>query len=435
MFFMFVESRVSAQEFVTDTLHLTVYFHKGKTVIDDGYRSNGQNIREFCYKLSQHLADPLASIDELVINGSASPEGPYATNARLARERAHSIGARIAELKGFDKSVIKYEYIPEDWDGLGRILDTLDQPWAEQAMEILERTPQFETVNGKRTEPRKDSFKEFLDGKPWAWLDKNVFPQLRAAGGGISCVITRPAPVVIRDTVYLKPDTVYVEPPKPDTVFIQQSVPVPVPVPVPAKVNPFEGRKMIFALRTNFIMVPLTNIGVEVPIGEHWSVGADWYSPWIWRENYKFPSLRHSSDTDGRGWAFQFQAADIEARYWFRNEKKHPEQRLLGHSVGLYAAAGHYDFEWKSKGHQGEFWNVGLDYLYAVPVFKGKMHMEFELGVGYIHSMNTPYECLVLGEVCYRLPGERKRVDWFGPTRAQVSLVLPVYVKSRGKKN
>ena len=418
----------SQDEMVKDTLHITVYYYKNKTNIVDSYRNNGYNIYDFCYKLSQYIRDPQISIDELIIRGSASPEGPYDNNVRLAHERAHRIGERIAELDGLDRNIIKYEYVPEDWEGLGKILPTLDQPWKNQAIEILEHIPQWETINGKQVESRKNRFKEFRGGEPWAWLDKNVFPDLRAAGGGISCVITRPAPKVVRDTVYVKPDTVFVLPAGPGEG--PGEGPGIGAAPAADPLDWLQGRKMIIAFRTNFAMIPLTNVGVEVPLSEHWSIGADWYSPWIWREYHDPFSLWHKEDFDSWGWCFQFQAADLEARYWFTNRNKRPEQRLLGHSIGLYVAAGHYDFEFNQRGYQGEFENIGIDYLYAWPIFKGKMHMEVSLGLGYIYSSNQAYENLVLGDVCYRIPGERRIVPWIGPTRAQFSLVLPIYVKT-----
>jgi hypothetical protein len=399
---------------VTDTLHLTVYFHKNILTIDDAYRENGYTIHDFCFQLGQYLKDSRATLDELVIYGSASPEGSYNNNVRLAKGRAHSIGDRIAAIEGLDSTRIGYEYIPEDWDGLAAILDTLDRPWAKEALDIVRQTPQWDTINGKEIEARKERFMAFRGGEPWAWLDKNVFPELRAAGGGISCVITHPAPVVYRDTVY-------VGVPVPYEVEVEKVLPVPVPV---KPLYPGEGKKMILAVRTNVLAIPFTNVGVEVPIGEHWSVGADWYSPWIWRK-------KHRQHLDAQGWCFEFQAADIEGRYWFTNHKKQPVQRLLGHSIGVYVAAGHYDFERNWTGHQGEFVNVGADYLYAWPIFGGRMHLEAEIGIGFIYSKAKGYECLVHDDVIYHSSGRDRVITWFGPTRAQLSLVVPIYVHAR----
>lgn len=183
---------------------------------------------------------------------------------------------------------------------------------------------------------------------------------------------------------------------------------------------------LAFLVRTNVLAVPLANIGIEIPVGRHWSVGADWYYPWIWRK-------KHNYDIDKSGHCNELQALDVEGRYWFRASNTEAG-KMHGHSIGMYAAGGYYDFERNWSGHQGWFYNVGLDYLWAVPVFNGKVRLEFEVGLGYIHSKAQPYDCFVPGEKCYKRKGVRKNVNWFGPARAQISVVVPVYIKSGGRK-
>lgn len=403
-------SALWGQEWRTDTLRLNVYFPKNSTVIYPDFRDNGRSLEAFRAVLEYQLRDSATHIDNLVIRSSASPEGPYDNNVRLAKGRGESIGAWLEGTKGLDPSSIQYEYVPEDWDGLAAILPTIDQPWVNEALEIIENVPQWETVNGKEVESRKLRFKELRGGRPWAWLDTNVFPDLRAGGGSVSCVIWRP---VASEKPHV-PDTVFVDRPA-DTVFV---------APAPEVPTYFsDGKKMILAVRTNVLAVPFANFGVEVPLGENWSIGADYYYPWLWR-----PLHKQGLDLNGR--CFEMLAADLEARYWFPNTKKRPEQRLLGHSLGLYVAGGYYDFERGFTGHQGEFGNVGLDYLYACPIFKGRMHLEFELGVGYIYSQAQPYDTFVAGDKAYRRRGYTQITRWFGPTRAQFSLVVPIYVKT-----
>ena len=216
-------------------------------------------------------------------------------------------------------------------------------------------------------------------------------------------------------------DTVYVD--RPDTVFVEKVVYGNVQL----KGLETEGKRLSVAARTNLLAVPLANFGLEVPLGERWSIGADLYYPWMWRKD-------HHEGVDYLGWCFELMAADIEARYWFKTTRRTPETRLTGHSIGLYAAAGQYDFEWDWTGHQGEFYNVGIDYLYALPVFRGRMHMEFEVGFGYIYSPAQPYDCFVEGGKCFRRKGVKTYVNWFGPTRAQISMVYPIYTRKKGGK-
>ena len=87
---------------------------------------------------------------------------------------------------------------------------------------------------------------------------------------------------------------------------------------------------------------------------------------------------------------------------------------------------GYYDFERNWRGHQGEFFNIGVDYMYALPLFNGLIHLEFELGLGYIYSRAIPYR--FIGDECYLENNITRQIHWAGPTRAQVSVVLPVHV-------
>ena len=393
-----------AQDFQNDTLSLKIYFQRNNSEIDRTFRDNASQMEDFQSSVRTMLNDPMASVQHVSLRTSASPEGNTAANQRLSEARAAALERFLVDEIGIDRSRLDIDAIGEDWEGLAAIVRTIDAPWRDRALAIIEKTPVWIRTNGRVTDGRKNQLKTLDDGEVWQYLDENIFPDLRTAGGAVSLVIRRPVREIIRET-----DTLYVTKTERDTVFVAGE---------PSELSDEElhdilrqrrdydisGKKFLLALRTNVLAVPFANVGIEVPIGENWSVGADWYSPWIWRE-------KHNKDIDMNGWCFEFQAADIEARYWFHNSRKKPQARLLG--------------------HQGEFWNAGVDYLYAAPIFGGRMHLEFELGVGYIYSDAQPYDCFIAGEKCFRQKGVTKKIRWFGPTRAQVSLVLPIYVNNK----
>ena len=221
----------------------------------------------------------------------------------------------------------------------------------------------------------------------------------------------------------IRTDTVYV------TQVIRDTVYIPI-TPSASKerksIGPdYSDRRMLFALRTNILAVPLANLGIEVPLGPRWSIGSDIYYPWIWRPG-------HAEGVDRKGNCNELMAADLELRYWFPRKGRKDGQRLVGYSIGLYGAAGQYDFERDWSGYQGEFYNTGLDFLYATPVFRGRMRLEMELGLGLIWSAARPYDCLEPGGVIYHRKGVTRKVMWLGPTRAQFSLTVPIYAGKKG---
>ena len=87
-----------------------------------------------------------------------------------------------------------------------------------------------------------------------------------------------------------------------------------------------------------------------------------------------------------------------------------------------------YDFEMGGRGYMGgrpggTFWNkanygVGLEYGYSLPVGR-RLNLDFSLGLGYLGG--TYYEYVpVDGHYVWE---ETKKRHWFGPTKAEVSLV------------
>lgn len=187
----------------------------------------------------------------------------------------------------------------------------------------------------------------------------------------------------------------------------------------------------VFAFRSNLLVAPLMNIGIEVPICNRISLEADFYSPWAKREwTDKFmPSHKG---------CVQIAGGTIGCRYWFgrqhRNNGGDARCRLLGHSLGLVAAGGIYDVERDWKGQQGEGVFVGVDYLYAHPVGKGGVHFEFNIGAGYgikrYNNYNVRYEGGKLID-----DGGRQRRHLPLPVRLGISLVVPICRKYNSNNN
>ena len=95
---------------------------------------------------------------------------------------------------------------------------------------------------------------------------------------------------------------------------------------------------------------------------------------------------------------------------------------------------GYYDFEYNFHGHQGEFANIGLDYTYAMAVGKRKqVHFEFSLGVGCIYSQARKYTVIESGAP---LISDKitKTIMFFGPTKANISLVVPIFQRVKPQK-
>lgn len=169
------------------------------------------------------------------------------------------------------------------------------------------------------------------------------------------------------------------------------------------------------AFRSN-LLVPLMNVGIEVPVSERVSLEADFYSPWVMRRWIDKIMPVHK-------YCFQFVGGDVGCRFW-------THYRLCGHSVGVVASGGIYDFERDWKGQQGEFVFIGLDYLYGLPLGKGGVHIEFNLGAGYGIDWYQNYKVRYEGGKLID-DGGRRKCHRLVPIRLAVSIAIPVFWERR----
>lgn len=386
----------------TDTIGFSVFFKQGRSEIDMNYRGNGSNLLSFADTITALDEDPLANVKYVYVEGAASPEGASDYNQALSERRTESIREWLLKHTTLDIGQIRTTSIGVDWDGLAAILGETDWEYSDTIVNIIRNTPLWITRGGKVVDGRKKRLMDLEGGKPWRWMLDSIYPELRQAGADVKCYVVRiPDPQVLRDTVTVTVNTK-------DTVYLGE----------PA--GPREVLEPIFAVRTN-LLLPLMNIGVEVPIGNRWSVGADWYYTWAWRKWFKELNMTNCMQLLGGG---------IDVRYWMGKrhtpEIANRQNRLWGHAVGAYFYGGYYDFEYDYKGYQGEFSNIGLDYMYSARL--GRRHglrMELSLGIGYIHSKAREYNVFTAGGNAFRT-GVVKNVNWIGPTKATISLVVPI---------
>lgn len=174
-----------------------------------------------------------------------------------------------------------------------------------------------------------------------------------------------------------------------------------------------------FAIKTNLLYdaASVLNIGIEAPIRDRWSVAFDWVCPW-WSsyERQKYLQLLYGS---------------LEGRYWFGNRED--KLQLTGWFAGIAAGGGIYDLMYDAmNGIQGEFSTCGVIGGFAHTVNKsGTLRLEYSVGLGW---MGTEYVKYWWDEYDYTLiaPSPQTwRTNWFGPIKAQVSLVYMLKIRSK----
>ena len=371
----------------------TIWFDINKWQIDTAFRGNAETIRRMRMEVDSLLANGIITTDSISVISAASPDGRDVYNKWLSRKRGLAAYDLLeSQYPEIDPAIIIVDPIGEDWETLRRIIyEDSQMPMREELLELAgSDLPNDEKE--KRLRQMKAAFRYIL---------KHHVYLMRAS----SVTFNISMPAISLDSVK-GPD---IPLPEIGRGKIRKAGYAPAP-------QRQMTRKMILAARTN-LLVPALNAGIEVPVGNSWSVAADYYFPWIW-------------PPEENRWCVEMLGLNVEGRYWFGRDREQ-EDRLSGHSVGVYAGGGYYDFEMNWKGRQGEYVTAGVDYLYALPVGKKKnIRLEFCIGFGYMHSWVRPYEVKEEFGALIRDPQEL-RVNWFGPTKLSVGLVVPIYVKTK----
>lgn len=168
------------------------------------------------------------------------------------------------------------------------------------------------------------------------------------------------------------------------------------------------------ALKTNMLydVLAVPAIGAEFYVGRNLTVGANWMYAW-W-----------SCERRHRYW--RIYGGDINLRYRF-GSAAHPNP-LTGHHIGIYAGAFTFDLEFGGTAYMGgkpghSLWdrcilNIGVEYGYSLPISR-RLNIDFTLGVGYMGGLIEKFN----PEDGYYLWESTSRRRWFGPTKAEISLV------------
>jgi hypothetical protein len=379
-----------------------IYYPINDTELHEDYLDNPSALKSI---KKQFVTSP--RIDSIIIYSYASPEGPFKLNTRLARERGERarryLLENMASVRDFPDSLIIIKPTAENWEGL---LDMVNShyPYADKqdVINLLTR----EDISNDR---KKVLLKKLNGGRPWRYIRSNILPNLRYATWVAEWVHVPQIPQNIPAIEAIRSKAVA----QANTTSTPRIAPQHYPVQPPQ-----EGRKTILALKTNLLydVLSLSNFSIEVPFWED-NMSVLYYHQfpwWTWGQ----------ADNE---FCTRFLSIGAEARWWFKTK-----DRLNGHFLGAYSESGKYDFEYQRRiCYQGEFYSAGLSYGYAMPIGRN-LNLEFSISAGYASIAYRGYTPSEDYEILWRDPNKVGRLHYFGPTKAQVSLVIPIRVKTKG---
>lgn len=413
-----VEDSVLAEQY-------KVYFRLARTDVDSTYLSNAQTLQQ----LRASLKESSHALDSITIVSYSSPEGPYWLNKRYAEQRGYAVYNYLQKHieQQLSDSLVHLRFTAENWDGLRELVRN-NYHRADRA-ELL-RLLQTRRIDDTH---RKIEIQKLDNGNTWEYLLQHYMPQLRHATWIIVYCTTKSdkAESLLRiepsatqqDTIAVSVETEKeVEQPVEEQPIVQQPVVEETSITLP------EAKETKWAVKTNLLYdaATLLNLSAEIPFtlnGQPYSIVAQYQFPWWdFKENRRI---------------VRFISTGFEGRWWFKpshyeaTPKRLQRDALTGHFVGLYALTGKWDFQWDRKiCYQGDFWSTGLVYGYSMPIAK-RLNLEFTIAVGYA---SIPYQHYIPStdwQTLYKDLDKQGTWHYFGPTRAEVSLVLPIWGNKR----
>lgn len=412
------------QTIESDTTEICIYFKCDHSTFDPEYRNNGLSMDDFVRKIEGFRRDSTCILRSVTVTGSASPDGNTDLNKKLAAKRAANIGNYLQGRLGLDESLLRIESVGIDWRGLYDAVSVSGMPYRDEVLAILSNSPEWIVRGGVVVDGRKRRLQMLQGGRVWRDMSEHIFPYLRYGQVGVVCeIVEKPRTVIAVEPVSeptepLSPafepasESVVAEESQTDTLAVSSIDPAP------------ETRKPFYmALKTNMLydMALVPNVGAEFYLGRRWSIGIDWMYGW-WNSN-----KRHNY--------WRIYGGDLTVRKWLG--RRAAGKPLAGHHIGIYGQAFTYDFETGGRGYMGgmpggTLWDklnyaAGVEYGYSLPVAR-RLNIDFTLGVGYWGGEYKEY-LPIDGHYVWQAT---KRRHWFGPTKAEISLV---WLIGRGNYN
>ena len=160
-------------------------FVVNRTEINPDFRRNPVELAKIRATIDSVRSDKDITVTKLHISGTASPEGSYQNNVRLAKGRTESLKNYVQSLYRFPQGLITTSFEPVDWQGLADFLKQVLETGAASELVIEGRNvlPHAREILGivdGNLEPyqRNQKIKNTYP-KEYAWLLANVYPGLR----------------------------------------------------------------------------------------------------------------------------------------------------------------------------------------------------------------------------------------------------------------
>ena len=158
----------------TNTDEITVRFRVNSSAVDTTYCSNADALSLLLNKIDSINGNGSIKLEQIVLAGSASPEGPTEYNRRLSDQRLKALREHILLKTGIADSLIRETHRLTDWGLLAEMVEGSDMPQKEEALSLIRKMPEYITeADGREIIELRSKLTGLSDGKAWRRLSDN----------------------------------------------------------------------------------------------------------------------------------------------------------------------------------------------------------------------------------------------------------------------
>lgn len=148
----------------------SVVFASGSSKINAKLNGNAAELGKIQASVDEVRANPDVTIRGIWLQGSASPEGKYANNEKLARTRTEAIKNYVSDKLDLPESLYTTGFIAENWDGLRAYV---------AASSLSDKDAILEIIDGDQTPDAKEQAIRGKHAASWKKISVECLPELR----------------------------------------------------------------------------------------------------------------------------------------------------------------------------------------------------------------------------------------------------------------
>lgn len=394
---------------------ISIDFRLNRHDIDRQYSDNDQRLSEIVSFFQKVRQDSSVTILSVSFCGSASPEGSYEYNKKLAGLRLQSLEKLVRSEIEIPDSLIDRNDSYISWDYLSEQISRTDIPYKQEVLDIInEEDSEFvEYYGGNLIDSRIIKLQALDNGSVWKLLNDRYFAHMRNAYV-VFLLHKDEFEAEIGDELVDVADELNTPDPlslgnhQVDTLPLLQ----PLVQPEQVQIDPVPSRGLYVKTNTIGLSMLMTNIAAEVDIADHWSITVPVYYSAL---DYFVTTIR-----------FRTLMVQPELRYWFADDNQ-------GFFAGAHFGAAQYNVavngDTRYQDHDGTSPALGggISAGYRMPLSDAnRWFIEFTLGAGVYHLHYDTFYNIDNG----KLFGTHKRT-YFGPDNAAVTIAYRFNLNQR----